>query len=126
VASGPKKPRTLTFTYEKSKDFSQRYIDGATARPLPSGNVYLAFFMERGHEFESVTNEVDEAGNIGKEVTREIDEGVLRELQFALIASPATAKRLCTLLTDAAEKAEAVAEIARKSHNEKDKSSAKK
>jgi hypothetical protein len=106
-------PQKLTFAYEKSNNFSTAYVDGATARPLPSGNVYLSFFLERGHEFESVTNEVD-GEMVGKEISRKIKDGICRELQVAIVASPAAAKRICSLITETVEKAEAIGEQARR------------
>lgn len=111
-------PKTLTYTYEKSDRFSVAYVDGATARPLPSGHVYLSFFLERGHEFEAVTNQVNPDGTLGKEVERRIKDGLLRELQVAIVATPAAAKRICTLITETVEKAEAIIEEARKASNE--------
>jgi hypothetical protein len=107
-------PKTVTFSYEKSENFSVAYVDGATARPLPSGNIYLSFFLERGHEFEAVTNQLDSEGNLGKEIDRKIKDGILRELQVAIIASPAAAKRICALITETVEKAEAISGQARK------------
>lgn len=66
-------------------------VDGTTARRLPSGNVYLSFFLERGHKFEEVVHEVTAEGALGKEIKRKIKDGVCRELRFAIVASPAPA-----------------------------------
>jgi hypothetical protein len=107
-------PKTTTFSYEKSNNFSVAYVDGATARPLASGNIYLSFFFERGHEFENITHEVNPDRTLGKEISRKIREGVCRELQFAIVASPAAAKRICSLITEAVEKTEALIEQAQK------------
>jgi hypothetical protein len=40
-------PQTVKFVYEKSADYSIRYVDGATASGMPSGNLRVSFFLER-------------------------------------------------------------------------------
>src|SRR5262249_6575655 len=48
------KPGNLTFTYEQSPDFSVRYADGPGIKPMAGGNIYVGFYLERRHEFDSV------------------------------------------------------------------------
>jgi hypothetical protein len=103
-------PETITFSYEKSKNFEVVHVDGATARPLASGNVYLSFFLERGHEFEEVVHEVTAEGALGKEIRRKMKDGVCRELQFGIVASPASAKRISDLILETLEKAKSISE----------------
>lgn len=96
------KPRlkTLTFTYEQSTDFTAKYADGATIKIMPSGNIYMGFFMDRPHEFENVIHEVSSEGNLGKEVSRTLKDGLCRQLQTAVVMNQASARAIAKLLLD--------------------------
>lgn len=104
--SGEPHPTTLTITYEHSSDFAVKYADGATVKSMPSGNIYVGFFLERPHEFESVVHELTPAGGFGKEKERTIRDGVCRELQSGLVVNPAAARVIAKLLLDILEKVE--------------------
>jgi hypothetical protein len=97
-------PTTLTFTYEQSNDFAVKYADGATAKGTPSGNIYVGFFLERPHEFETVVHEMTPEGQLGKEVSRSIKEGICRQIQTAVVMNPAAARVISKLILDTLDK----------------------
>jgi hypothetical protein len=87
-------PTNLTFTYDQSPDFSVRYADGVTVKPMPGGSVYMGFYLERAHEFEDVTHELTADGKLSKEIGRTVKEGVCRQLQVAVVTNPNGARAI--------------------------------
>jgi hypothetical protein len=88
------KPTSLTFTYERSPDFSVRYTDGATIKPVSQGNLYIGFYIEHAHNPESITYEVTPDGALSKEISSVAKEGVCRQLQCAIVANPTAARAI--------------------------------
>lgn len=101
-------PETLTITYEKSNDFSVRYADGVMVTAMPSGNIYLGFFLDRPHEFESVVHEFTPDGKLGKEVDRAEKKGMCRALQNGLVVTPGAARLIAQALLDTLDKIDAL------------------
>jgi hypothetical protein len=101
------KTTNLTFTYDRSPDFAVRYADGTTIKAMPSGNLYIGFFIERPHEFENITYEVTPDGALSKEISCVAKEGVCRQLQCAIVANPAAARAIANGIIQTLDKIDA-------------------
>jgi hypothetical protein len=98
-AQGPNmQPAELTFHYEKADGFSTSYADGVFGGPMPSGNIYLAFFVERYPTPQRVTHHILPGGQIGDLKSTFGPDGITRDLQTSIIISPVTARSLITFL----------------------------
>ena len=92
-----KNPTNLTFTYEQSPDFSVRYADGAGIKAMPGGNIYVAFYLERAHEFDTVVHELTADGKL-KDVSSTSREGICRQLQSAIVVNPSAARSIANAI----------------------------
>jgi hypothetical protein len=97
------KPTNLTFTYDRSPDFSVRYADGASIKALPGGSLYI----ERPHEFEKITYEISPEGALGKQIDSVVKEGVCRQLQCAIVTNPAAARAIASGIIQVLDKRDA-------------------
>jgi hypothetical protein len=88
----------ITFNYLKADGFSTSYVDGAFGGPMPSGNIYLAFFVDQLSIPQSVTHQVHPGGQLGALKSSVVATGIARELQTGIIMSPTTASNLIALL----------------------------
>ena len=64
--------------------------DGVWGGPTPQGNIAIGFFSERGTTPQKVIHTVSE-GKLGEDIDRKVDRGFVRELDFTVLVSPATA-----------------------------------
>lgn len=93
-------PQSLTINYLKSSDFREVACDGVLGGPTPTGNLWLAFYTERfplprivRHKLKSIEG----AYAIDDEVPAEpveSREGIIRNVEFGLYMSVATAEQL--------------------------------
>jgi hypothetical protein len=80
-------PTEITFNYLKADGFSTSYVDGAFGGPMPSGNIYLAFFVDQLSIPQSVTHQVHPGGQLGALKSSVVATGIARELQTGIIMS---------------------------------------
>jgi hypothetical protein len=92
------KPTEVTFNYQKTGGFTVSYVDGAFGGPMPSGNIYLAFFADQPPIPQSITQQVLPGGQLGVLKSSVVTTGIARELQTGIIMSPITARNLIDLL----------------------------
>lgn len=88
----------VTFNYQKADGFTTSYVDGAFASPMPSGNVYVAFFIDWPPIPQSSTQQLLPGGQLGAQTSSVVSTAIDRELQTGIIISPTTARNLISLL----------------------------
>ena len=79
-----------TFHFVQSSHHRVIHGDGVWGGPTPQGNIAIGFFSERGTIPQMVIHSVSE-GKLGEEVDRKFESGFVRELDFTVLVSPATA-----------------------------------
>jgi hypothetical protein len=92
-------PAEIRFAYEKSSSFSTIYADGAMGGPVPSGNVYVAFFVERAAHPDASFHKIDPGGRVAEQVRTEGHPHLVRELQTAVILNLNSARAVRDLLS---------------------------
>ena len=79
-----------TFYFTESSHHRVVHGDGVWGGPTPQGNIAIGFFSERGTLPKKVIHAISE-GKLREEVDRNIESGFVRELDFTVLVSPATA-----------------------------------
>jgi hypothetical protein len=87
----PEENVTLKFRYIKSQYFRSIKADGAWGGLSPRGDINMALFSERLQIPDEQEYQVSDAGalQLQKELTR--DEGIIREVEVAVMMRPETA-----------------------------------
>ena len=88
----------VTFHFIKSKHHRVIHGDGVWGGPTPQGNIAISFYSEMGTLPGNVTHAVSE-GKLGEELDRNYKAGFVRELEFTVLVSPATAAGIAEWLT---------------------------
>ena len=91
-------PSEVTFFYDKASNFSTSPVDGAVGGPVPSGNIYLAFFLERGGIGTTATHRVAPDGTVQEQIRTDLTPHVVRELQTAIVMNLNSARAIHGLL----------------------------
>ncbi len=88
------KPDQVTFHYLKGPDFRTIHVDGAIGGLTPSGHLHIAFYAERMAIPQQTTQQVNPDGTLGDESTREVKEGVVRQMETDIIVNESTARNI--------------------------------
>ena len=85
---------------------------------MPGGNIYVGFYLERQHEFDSVVHEFSADGRLGKELSHTLKEGVCRQMQSAIVMSPAAARAIANGILTTLDKLDALDFVSQSQRNE--------
>lgn len=89
-----KKKETITFHYLKSNNFIIHHIDGIYGGVTPKGFIGINFFSERFPIPKTVTQELIDGKQLGKEISIETKEGVIRQVECGVVMNIDTAKSI--------------------------------
>jgi len=98
ISEKPK--QEIKFHYLKTNSYRSLHVDGAFGGVTPKGNIYMELFLERAPTPQSVTHEFNEDGVLGKEISRQSETGVIREIEAGIILDLATAESIRNWLTE--------------------------
>jgi hypothetical protein len=84
----PAKPSTITFFFEKTGSFQTSHADGVFGSVTPSGQVFLAFYVERSPIPKTMVCPISADGTIGEPSEFTGKQGIFREVQSAVVLSP--------------------------------------
>jgi hypothetical protein len=113
------KPEKIRFVYEKSRHHRSFHADGAWASTTPQGEVQISFFNDLRPMPNYTVHAVDDTGNLGAEVSREIQEfDVTRELNVTIVMNADTIKQVIALLGGVLARLDDVANQAAKKETE--------
>jgi hypothetical protein len=101
-------PDEIAYEIQKSNNFATVYADGALGGPVPSGGIYMAFFIERALQPTRMVHQVQPDGKIGTAVRYEGTPGLCRELQMAVVMNISGARALQELLKNFIAQAEVI------------------
>lgn len=91
------RPATVNFFFEKTSSFQTLHADGALSSVTPSGQAFLAFYVERAPIPKTLVYSVNTEGTIDdKPISMTGKQGVFREIQSAVILSPTALNALKT------------------------------
>jgi hypothetical protein len=76
---------TVKFYYQKSRQFRVVHSDGVYGGATPNGHLCLSFFSERFPIPQVLEHEIEEDGKIGRETGKEMKEGIVREVEVAIV-----------------------------------------
>ena len=82
--SPPVKAETVTFHLEKTHQFQTLQADGMVGGLTPSGQAFLAFYVERAPLPQKLVRQVNENGTLGDLIESDGKKGIFRELHTGL------------------------------------------
>lgn len=91
----PAKVDRVTFIYERGPLYRTVFAEGAFGGPSPGGLIEMNFYTVHRPLPDKAVHEVDvEAGVVGSEIRDEriVRAGIVREVEVAVLLTPATAK----------------------------------
>jgi hypothetical protein len=86
--------KEIEFHYLKVTDYRTFHADGAVGGLTPKGGISITFFSERPAIPQSVTQALDESGQLGAEIRRVGKKGLVRELECGVVMDKETAGRI--------------------------------
>ena len=92
----------ITFNYIKSNHFRVVHADGVMGNETPGNDLFIGFYNERIPLPDALTYEIDEEGNLGKEILEERNvktDGILREVEVGVVLDLDMAKALVLWLS---------------------------
>lgn len=85
---------TIELHYLKTKNYRTYYFDGLYGGITPNGkNIYMDIFLERNSTPQIMKHEVID-GTIGKIISKNGKDGIIREVECGLIMDIETARKL--------------------------------
>lgn len=90
----------VEFHYIKSNHFRVIHGDGVYGGVTPRGFIHLNFFSERAPIPQKITHEVTVSGQLGKEISAEGKEGIVREVEIGVVISLEQAQSLTKWLQE--------------------------
>jgi hypothetical protein len=91
----------LKFHYVKSVHYRTLHADGIWGGPTPTTDgIYIAFYNQRFPIAQTTIHEIRPDGTLGKELSREGKDGVIREVEVGVTVDVATAHHLHKWLTE--------------------------
>ena len=85
-------PHTADFHFIKSSAFRVVHCDGVWGGIAPTGLVHVSIFSERAPIPTRVTHALTEQGTLGPEIARQVDSGLLREVEVDVVMNIEVAK----------------------------------
>lgn len=83
-------PTSVTFHYEKAALHRVVHVDGAFGGWNPNRHFHMALYSERFPIPKRLTHEVLPNGVLGSEISRDVRDGVFREIEVSVIMSQDT------------------------------------
>ncbi len=83
--------KTIQFDYIKTNNYKECLIDGAHGGITPSGKVQISFYNERPPIPKSIVHEITDDGKLGKEVSRESRDAIVRNVELTAYLDPKAA-----------------------------------
>lgn len=99
---------TVNFDYIKSPQHRVVHADGVWGGVTPRGLISMSFWNTRGPIPRRIVQEVGPGGELGKEVSRESRDAIVREVDVGVILDLEVARSLAKWLEDKIELAERV------------------
>lgn len=93
----------MKFHLMKGNFFRVIHADGAIGGITPSREIFLSLFSERGAIPTLIEQAVNADGSLGKEISRESKEGIVREIEVGVVLSSRAAKGIAEWLTRQAQ-----------------------
>jgi len=101
-------PSQLEVRYAKSGSFRAVHADGVYGGILPSLNVHMSFFVERGPVPNKVNYLVSREGKLEGEASVDIEGGIVREVETTVVMDLAIARGFLDWLKEKVELGEAL------------------
>ncbi len=92
--NGSKGQKLLDFHYLKTPSFRSYHVDGALGGFTPSGDLYMELFVERYPTPQTVRYKLSPEGRLEGEISRTGKDGIIREVEAAIIMNMNTATTL--------------------------------
>ena len=73
--------KKIQFDYIKTTNYKECHIDGAFGGITPSQKLQVSLFSERPPIPKSITNELHDDGKLGKEVSRDTRDAIIRNVE---------------------------------------------
>jgi hypothetical protein len=86
-----KNSQTVKFIYNKTANYRTYSVDGVYGGISPKGNLFIELFTEKLPTAETITYQLLDNGNIGKEIEKKQDVGIVREIEGGLYLDLKTA-----------------------------------
>ena len=71
----------IRYNFIKSPNYKDIHIDGIWGGVHPGGYIQMAVFNDKSHLPDVVEYEVREDGRLGNETSRDLPDGIIRELE---------------------------------------------
>jgi len=84
----------IVFTYIKNGNYGNHYANGVIGGLMPKGELQMDFFIERRVIPQTVTHEISEEGQLGKQIDITSKEGIIREIECGIIMPIVAAQAL--------------------------------
>lgn len=102
-------PNKIAFNYIKTPNYRTYHVDGVYGGTTPSGKVFAELFVERRATPQVVSNEINKDGTLGKEITKEGKEGIVRQIEASLLMDIDTARSFAGWLIEKVQLVEKMA-----------------
>lgn len=96
-------PKSVKFDYLKGRDYRVVPVDGAFGGLTPSGKIFFAMYGERPPIPVQVEHELAGSGQLGAEVGRTSRDAIVRDVEFASVMTPETARSIADWLVKRAD-----------------------
>ena len=106
-------PKNIEFHYIKSNGFRVVHADGVWGGATPRGYITMSFYSERFPIPRGITHELKppEQHTLGKEIARNIKEGLVREVEVEVMIDLEMAQSLIPWLKEKIDILEALDEV---------------
>ena len=93
-------PENIDFHYIKSNDFRVVHADGVWGGATPRGYITMSFYSERHPIPRRLTHKISPNRTLGKETDRDCKEGIIREIEVAVMMDLSMAKAFIPWLNE--------------------------
>ena len=83
--------KIIKFHYSRTPSYRNYHVDGVFGGLNAKGNLHIELFNEKNPLPKTVTQEITKSGVFGKEIKREQQDGILREIECGLTLDIQTA-----------------------------------
>lgn len=91
-------PKSVAFDYLKATHHRVIHADGFLLSPTLTGDLHLAIWSQRFPYPKQIRFEVQENGQLGKEMDRDVRDAVVREVEAGFVVTPEVAFGLIDLI----------------------------
>jgi hypothetical protein len=93
-------PSSVKFHFIKSNFFRVVHADGAIGGLTPSRQIFISVYNERAAIPKVIEMNISPDGHLGKEISRESKEGLVREMEMGIILNGHAAELLAETLLE--------------------------